>query len=221
MEKKKSFKLILLALGCMTITSCAGLLQNRTFIDEMDRESDGLFVAGRDFDAVPGDSGSAYRSNDEIRMRTPASESEAYDMAQSKALYQELTRKERTLKPRERELYNQAMPYLNTPSEKIYFLSLTPYEQTDYLAARQVPIEGIYQSARGASRSLASLQPIYDRTLNLGMSKDQVVGLWGRPARVEVAGNPQNENERWAFYENGQIKFVYFEAGQVQGWNIQ
>ena len=77
MEKKKSLKLILLALGCMTFTSCAGLLQNRTFIDEMDRESDGLFVAGRDFDAVPGDSGSAYRSNDEIRMRTPASESEA------------------------------------------------------------------------------------------------------------------------------------------------
>ena len=53
------------------------------------------------------------------------------------------------------------------------------------------------------------------------MSKVQVIDMWGRPARIEVAGNPSNENEKWAFYENGRVKFVYFEGGTVQGWQIQ
>lgn len=211
----------LVILSMATLTSgCAALLQNRTFIDEMDHQTDSFFVAGRDFETVPGDSGVPYRNDEEIRMRTPASESEAYNMAHNAALYQELTKKERNLNPRQRKLYNEAMPYLETISEKIYFLGLSAYEQADYLSARQIPIDAPYEMAR-PSRGLASLQPIYNQTLNLGMSKDEVVNMWGRPARVEVAGNPQNENERWAFYENGQVKFVYFEGGTVQGWNIQ
>jgi hypothetical protein len=44
--------------------------------------------------------------------------------------------------------------------------------------------------------------------------------MWGRPAQVEVAGNPDNENERWTFFESGSMRQVYFESGSVQGWNI-
>ncbi len=218
MIKKNHFTLLFLT--TLLTNGCAGLLENRTFIDEMDHQTDGIFVAGRDFEAVPGDNGTAYRTDEEIRMRTPASQSEAYDMAHNAALYKELSEKERKLNPRQRQLYNEAMPYFDSISEKIYFLGLSAYEQADYLSARQIPIQAPYEMAR-PSRGLASLQPIYNQTLNLGMSKDEVVGMWGRPARVEVAGNPVNENERWAFYENGQVKFVYFEGGRVQGWNIQ
>ena len=39
-----------------------------------------------------------------------------------------------------------------------------------------------------------------------GMTKLQVQDLWGSPTRVDVAGNPTNENERWSFYESGKVK---------------
>lgn len=54
----------------------------------------------------------------------------------------------------------------------------------------------------------------------VGMTKTEVRSIWGGPNRVEVAGNPREENERWAFYHNGSVKLVYFEQGLVQGWQI-
>jgi outer membrane protein assembly factor BamE (lipoprotein component of BamABCDE complex) len=56
--------------------------------------------------------------------------------------------------------------------------------------------------------------------LFVGMKKDDVVRNWGRPARIEVAGDPSYQNERWAFYFNGKTKNVYFENGKVQGWEL-
>jgi hypothetical protein len=50
------------------------------------------------------------------------------------------------------------------------------------------------------------------------MSKTQVLQSWGEPARVDIAGNPSNENERWLYSMNGASKYIYFEAGEVQGW---
>ena len=40
----------------------------------------------------------------------------------------------------------------------------------------------------------------------------------GKPMRVEIAGNPRYENERWLYRMNGASKYIYFESGQVQGW---
>ena len=53
------------------------------------------------------------------------------------------------------------------------------------------------------------------------MSKTEVQRIWGSPSRVDVAGNPKMENERWSFYHNGRVKTVFFESGRVEGWEIQ
>jgi hypothetical protein len=50
------------------------------------------------------------------------------------------------------------------------------------------------------------------------MKKGQVMASIGRPSKVEVAGNPQDENERWLYHMNGASKYIYFESGEVQGW---
>jgi outer membrane protein assembly factor BamE (lipoprotein component of BamABCDE complex) len=50
------------------------------------------------------------------------------------------------------------------------------------------------------------------------MSKSDVMNHLGHPTRVEVAGNPSYENERWLYTRNGASNYVYFEAGHVEGW---
>ncbi len=50
------------------------------------------------------------------------------------------------------------------------------------------------------------------------MSKNDIVASLGKPARVEIAGNPSYENERWVYQFNGSSKYIYFESGVVQGW---
>ena len=61
---------------------------------------------------------------------------------------------------------------------------------------------------------------IHSAELFLGMNKSEVTQVWGKPARVEVAGNPINQNERWSFKEDGNVRQVYFEGGKVQGWAL-
>ena len=41
------------------LNGCADLLTHRSFIDEMDRETDPLFIPGEDFHVLSGDSGEA------------------------------------------------------------------------------------------------------------------------------------------------------------------
>lgn len=216
---KITTKILSLAL-IWQLVGCAHMLENRSFIDQMDNQQEDIFVPGEDFAYVPGDSGVPYRSKEEIAMRTPASEYESKRSAENSSLYRELSYRERRLSVREREMYNFVRDQLETPSEKIYYLSLSPTERREYLDSRKVDYPQVGYR-RGGARGLASLQPVYRNSLELGMTKDDVVNVWGRPARVEVAGNPTHENERWAFYENGSIKYVYFEGGAVQGWNIQ
>ena len=218
MSKKVFFAMKLTAL--LSLTSCAGMLQNRSFIDEMDNQNDEFFVAGRDFPTVPGDSGSAFRSREEIQSRTPASASEMAYRQEMTSIERELYTKEAKLTPYQQKLYSQAQGYLTTSSEKIYFLNLSDSEKREYLDIRSMES---YSQSRDTSygRGLASLQPVYSNTLTLGMSKDQVMESWGRPSRIDVAGNPNNQNERWAFYGNGGVRYIYFESGRVQGWNVQ
>ena len=60
-----------------------------------------------------------------------------------------------------------------------------------------------------------------ERGIQIGMSKTQVEQLWGRPVNIEVAGDPRYENERWSFYHQGKMNYVYFESGEVQGWSLE
>lgn len=98
---------------------------------------------------------------------------------------------------------------LGTTSQKIYFLKLPYHERREYLESR-----GFIAETESNSEVRYGL-PISD--LNGGMRKQDVLESWGRPLRVEVAGNPRNENERWLYEVNGAMKYVYFESGYVAG----
>jgi len=214
-----SVKTISILIFVTAFTGCAELMRHRTYVDEMENQDEGLFVAGQDFQTVAGDTGEAYRSGRDIVARTPASEIEMTQRVEHSSLIKELAEKEAALNPYQNALYTRAEDYLESPSEKIYFLNLSDEEKVEYLDSRSFKS---YSSGRSQyGRGLASLQPVYSNTITMGMSKDDVVQLWGKPARVDIAGNPANQNERWAFYGNGGVRYIYFGSGRVEGWNLE
>lgn len=206
------------------MTGCA-FMQNRTFITEMDKDTDGFWVAGRDFGVTSGDSGNPYRTKRQILERTPASKMEAQEMMQERLLSRELAKKEARLRGHELTKYNEYSDYFESDSERIYYLSLSSYERDEFM--RNKGVANVSSQPRSSDRlgSRAGLMYIrkrneVEREIWLGMTEDDVIQAWGRPSRVEVAGNPRYRNERWVFYENGRSKFIYFEGGTVQGWAI-
>lgn len=61
--------------------------------------------------------------------------------------------------------------------------------------------------------------------LTLGMPSDFVQNLWGQPQEVETAGTATSGNQRWIYfnglsnrYGTSDYRVVYFEKGQVVGW---
>lgn len=227
------FTMLMIALG---LSSCANMMTSRTFIDEMEHES-GYWVPGQDFQMTAGDSGQAYRSHEEINQRTPASHYDRQNYEESESIRRELARRESMLNEREFMAYREAQNYFTTDSERIYYLSLAPYERESYLETKSNDSGTSYNGRSPASLSpyvnypkshqmqtlelISPAVPDYGPELNVGMGKDQVVEIWGRPARIDVAGDPRHENERWSFHQNGQLKTVYFENGQVEGWSLQ
>lgn len=215
-------KTILPIFVLLLVSGCAGLSTDRTFISEMDYETEGLFVPGRDFSVVPGDSGEAYRTREEIALRTPYSEREGESRMEQASISKELRSKERRLSAMGKQQYREVLPYLETASERIYFLNLSPYERDEYIRTREVnPIAG-----KRLGRSMASVSSLGGRDwtprgIEIGMDKSSVVNLWGRPERVDVAGNPNNENERWTFNDGSAGRHVYFEKGVVEGWKAK
>lgn len=200
-----------------SLTSCAQFLERRSFIDTMDKEDD-LFVANRDFPVVPGDSGSFGRSEEEIMGRTPASYRSKEDFERKRSLQTELERKEAGLSEHERVKYRQAQSVLQTESERIYYLGLNPSERQHYLQTRVADDEPYSYSKRHRPLSLMEERAVESPRLNVGMSKEKVKRMMGQPARVDVAGNPAHENERWLFSNGRSRSYIYFEGGQVHGW---
>lgn len=197
---------------------CAELLAGRSFIDEMDRETDGVFVAGRDFPVTSGDSGEAFRTREEILDRTPASVAEKEHSEYETSIRRELASKIRALSETEYADFKKVSDYFENDSERIYYLSLSGYEKREYLYQRGFIGKG-YEQTRGVQ--FLRSQSVRSTGIAMKMTKDQVVEIWGRPSRIDVAGNPRNENERWAFYNNGKLQYVYFESGVVQGWALE
>ncbi len=216
---------ILLFIFLLGFSGCASLFQERTFIKEMDRQSDGTWVPHEDFHVVPGDEQDGYRSREQIAARTPDGNREN---SFNDNLERELSMKEKLLTVEQYAEYAELKPDLETTSEKIYFLSLSVDDRDDYLSSRQI---GKYarrvttKNVRRGYRAPAS-SPVRNsfrssRDIHQGMEKDDVRSTWGRPTRVDVAGHPGNQNERWTFYENGKVKQVFFEGGVVQGWSLE
>lgn len=216
---KKIFNLSCLMLSIFVLQGCAALLEERSYINEMDRDSDGFFVAGRDFPVMNGDSGEAFRSREEIRKRTPASKrSKALD-DEKLSLENELRKK---LADQDEEVlknYNRDSQYLESDSERLYYLSMNGEERTNYINTKIQDMSDD-EAFKQNSREFMKRRSVRSQEIAEGMTKDDVINLWGKPTKIEVAGHPKFENERWSFAEGGQVKRIYFEAGKVQGWSL-
>lgn len=211
------------------------MFEQRDYMSEMDFQYDEpLFQANRDFMVVPGDTGRDYRTSNEIMERTPASFEDQESMRYNTSLKRELNMLENKVSDAEYQQYQKYQDKLGGTSEKIYFLRLTPVEKEEYLVAKRIKISNrAISSAHTNSRSdmyrtnaytpANAVQTNFPKIndVALGMSMDDVMQNWGQPERRDVAGNPELKNERWAFRKDGSIKYIYFEAGRVEGWTEQ
>jgi hypothetical protein len=197
----------------LTLTSCAQFYAGRAYLAEMDGDELPFFNFNpeEDFPVVAGDMGHDWPSASQSRKRTPASVET--DPA-SEALASELKRLEKMETSEDLELYYAYKNSFSSISQQIYFLKLPPYERRDYLLT-----SGLLKEAR-ATRPLP-FDPEETQRKNdvlIGMTKNEVLESMGRPIRVEIAGNPRNQNERWLYNYNNASKYIYFESGEVQGW---
>ena len=195
----------------MILASGCGLLDTRSYMDQMVYQEDPFWIPGQDFDVTPGDTGRAYRTMGEIHERTPASEREGKVAQYERSLEAELVNLENRISDADYNYYMKYRDKLATTSEKIYFLKLASIgEKTSYLRARGIE-EDVYTNPEYR-------MAVYQRDVLLGMRKEDVVSSWGSPDKRDVAGNPALENERWVYRRNGVTKYIIFESGKVQGW---
>ena len=207
---------VLITLLGLTVGSCSSLLPDRSFIEEMNRESDPILQAGRDFPVVNGDTGSAYRTKQEVNNRTPKSERSKRKNSEVDSIKQELMVKTADIPEELLEQYSKDKKYLPSDSDKLYYLSLSPNDRTNYINIKMQDMA----DDLGKNQDFVQKRSIHGGEIYLGMGKVQVVQIWGKPSRVEIAGNPKYQNERWSFLEDGSTKQIYFENGKVQGWAL-
>lgn len=197
----------------LTSASCSQFLTHRDYLSEMEHDDSSFFQPREDFQVVAGDEGKVWESDSERRQRTPASEWDRQEDLSRRSLRQELRQLEGKLSDNSLEFYEKYKHRLNTTSERIYFLKLSHSEKRDYLASRGILVE--QKTARNPREHKHSSRQNQSIT---GMTKSDVMSYWGQPNRIEVAGNPSFENERWLYTVNGATKYIYFESGRVQGW---
>lgn len=205
-------KLLRLVFILSLISGCTQFQTGRSYMAEMEHDDTRFFNPNQDFPIVAGDSGRYWMTEKERLQRTPSSEGESLYNRSENALRSELRRLENSQGDEDLEFYNNHKHRFHSISENIYFLKLPYYERKNYLIDR-----GFIQPKRVPS-SVTSTPLDMKSDVILGMKKDQVVASMGKPLKVEVAGNPQNENERWLYQMNGASKYIYFESGEVQGW---
>ncbi|RPJ74697.1 MAG: hypothetical protein EHM20_10185 [Alphaproteobacteria bacterium] len=192
------------------------MLPDRSYIEEMNRESDPVFQAGKDFPVVGGDSGEAYRSRAEIKKRTPASDRSRKQSQEIESIKQELEQKEASIPEESLGQYSKDKKYLPTDSDKLYYLSLDTHERLNYIKIKRQDMA----DDLGKNQDFVQKRSIHGGEVYLGMAKPDVVQIWGKPTRIEIAGNPKHQNERWSFVEDGNVRQIYFENGKVQGWAL-
>ena len=211
-------KVHLLIISVFFITGCADWVHQRTYLKEMDEMKDGFFVPDRDFAVLPGDTGKRYRSKAEIAERTPAFGKRRKRWERKKFLRKERSRKEELLGEEEYKRYQRHREHFDNDSEKIYYMNLPIEERLNYLSRKR----GQYRAVRRIREGSSSIEKraIRRKQLYVGMGKEAVIQSWGRPEKIEFAGNPRMENEKWTFYHGKSRKNVFFESGLVQGWDI-
>lgn len=198
------------------LSACAELPGGRTFLSEMDHDDSSFYRPDEDFPVVAGDAPMKGMSMDEYRKtRMPRSEEDKSVDRETQVLRAELKALEGAQSEDELEFYQQHKKKFANTSERIYFLKLPRGERRGYLEER-----GFVDSPRRAPASVASASVFSNRRLEvgIGMTKNDVMASLGKPERIEFAGNPSNENERWMYQYKGSSKYIYFESGTVQGW---
>jgi hypothetical protein len=204
---------LIFILALILICASCGMIPQRSYLAEMEEDDSSFFEPRKDFPVVPGDTGRDFRSKKEWRKRTPASETTQLREREEISLKNELSRLESSQSEGALAQYQIYKPRLGSISEKIYFLQLkSKNERDDYLQAR-----GLLETSAPHAQSMSAI--FEQDQITLGMSKEEVQSYWGRPERVDVAGNPNHENERWLYRQNGAAKYVFFEAGKVGGWS--
>lgn len=196
------------------LASCSQFGDQRNYLSDLDGESGHFFEPEDDFPVVAGDSGRRWETDKERRHRIPKSPEDLALERREKSLARELASLEDRQTTRSLDLYERHKHFFKNNSEKIYFLKIPAHERVDYLSSRGFLSQDNRLSQSEGLRAPASV----DSEVNIGMKKNEVLNSFGHPARVEVAGNPSNENERWAYQVNGATKYIYFESGEVQGW---
>ena len=204
-----AFKNLVFLILIMGLSSCSQFMTHRDYVAEMERDDSSFFNPRVDFPVVAGDTGRDWESTSDRKNRTPASVDEIQDNKSRRFLTQELRKLEGQQSDNALEQYEKNKHQFKTTSEKIYFLKLSQFERKDYLASRG------FIKEEPSPRQIFAMR---DSKVASGMSKSQVMENWGEPNRVEVAGNPSYENERWLYSVNGATKYIYFESGVVRGW---
>lgn len=212
--KNMTFKAFLLVSTAALTSSCSLMLPDRSFIEEMERES--MYNPGRDFPVVAGDTGDMRISREELQSRTPSSERARRLNKEAVSIQQELIQKEDSMEEEDKERYAMDKKFLQTDSDKLYYLSLDRFDRRSYIETKKSDLKDDLDQ----QRNMVQRRSVHSKELFLGMGKDEVIEMWGKPARVEIAGNPANQNERWSFREDGNVRQVYFEGGKVQGWAL-
>ncbi|MFP5459285.1 MAG: hypothetical protein ACLGG7_11180 [Bacteriovoracia bacterium] len=201
----------MLAVLTLVFTSACSMAPHRSYLTEMEEDDSSLFEPRTDFVVVPGDTGRDYRSAQEWKRRIPASESMRRRELEERAIEQDLVRLENAQSEAAARHYQQFRARLGSTSERIYFLQLPGHAaREEYLAARGLVAES---PVLPQERFWAAEQS----EVVVGMTKDDVLESWGSPDRVDVAGNPRNENERWRYNRNGAVKYIFIEGGVVEG----
>jgi hypothetical protein len=210
---KRPFKSLLFSLTVTQILGCSQFVSHRDYLSEMDQEDSRYFNPRQDFPVVAGDTGRSWATDKEILKRTPASSEDLATERNRLSLEQELNNLEHNLSSTEHSIYQKYRHKLMTTSERIYYLKLPHHDRNDYLVNR-----GFVENSPSRSPAREVKFGLRSTEIALGMSKEDVKHSWGHPSRVEVAGNPSYENERWLYERNGATKYIYFESGRVEGW---
>ncbi len=214
-------KTIFITILVTNLYGCAGFFDlDRTFVDEMEKGDGPFFMAERDFPVVPGDTGTAYRTDKEIKQRTPVSKHQQELLAHKNSIQEELSQKEESLHGDDLLRYQSDKRYLGTMSEKIYYLGLSSSEKAEYITTKVGSMDRT-QNRYTVPIGLAvmKMEQGIRPDVTLGMSKNSVEKNWGRPYQIDIAGDPAMQNERWLFNVQDRARYVYFENGKVQGWS--
>lgn len=209
---QRHWKNLFLMLALIKSTGCSQFASQRSFLTEMESEDSHFFNPHQDFPVVAGDNGNFGITDVERAERTPASVEDVQNRQSTISLEKELDQLESKQPESALNFYNKYRHKLTSTSERIYFLNLPHNERREYLESRGMVEQAPLYTER--EKFFATKQS----DILLGMSKEDVTTSWGSPTRVEVAGNPSYENERWVYKQNGASKYIYFESGKVEGW---